>query len=137
MKLTSQLAIIITIGFFSTVNVIAIPSTPTTTTTSCQIISVNQDISINIPSLTFNGMSLWANLKFTPDYANRMLFEVTGYGTNTSNNCSTATLSSDLILKIPQASFGEMKLWANFSFYPSNDGKLYFLLDKYDVLPSL
>jgi hypothetical protein len=28
-----------------------------------------------------------------------------------------------------------MKLWADFSLYPSNDGKLYFLLEKYAPLP--
>jgi hypothetical protein len=67
---------------------------------------------------------LWATFDYVSIEGNQYVFQATDYGFNMGvTNCASGTLSAfDLSLKTPQATFKHR---------PSNDGKLYFSLDKY------
>lgn len=91
---------------------------------SCSPLTVNSNLQVHIPNLKYKNLNLWATLDYTPNQTNQYVFQVTDYGLNLgATNCTSATLAPlDLSLKTPQATFKHQ---------PSNDGKLYFSLDKY------
>jgi hypothetical protein len=96
---------------------------------TCPLVSVSPNLDIHLPHLNYNGMILSANLRYAPRNG-KLLFEVINYSVN-SDNCTSANLSTDFKLHIPTAIFGDMKLWADFQVYPTNDGAIIFELVKY------
>jgi len=93
------------------------------------LVSVSPNLDIHLPHLNYNNMTLSANLRYAPR-DEKLLFEVIDYSVN-SESCASANLSSDFKLHIPIAMFGDIKLWADFQLYPTNDGKIVFELVKY------
>jgi hypothetical protein len=91
---------------------------------SCSPLTVNPNLQVHIPNLKYKNLNFWATLDYIPNQTNQHVFKVTDYGLNLgATNCTSATLVPlDLSLKTPQATFKHQ---------PSNDGKLYFSLDKY------
>lgn len=91
---------------------------------SCAPLTVSPHLQIHIPNIRYKNLNLWATLDYVSNPTNQYVFQVTDYGFNfDTTTCSSATLTPvDLSLKTSQATF---------KYQPSNDGKLYFVLDKY------
>jgi hypothetical protein len=71
--------------------------------------------------------------------------EISGGGTTTTtttpsntNNCAAATIAPNLNIKLPSASYQNLtgsssNLWIDLKFMPTEDGQLWWTLDKYGV----
>jgi len=96
---------------------------------TCPLVSISQALEIQIPHLNYNNMTLSANLRYAPR-DNKALFEVVNYSVN-SESCASANLSPDFKLHIPTATFGDIKLWADFQLHSIENDKITFELVKY------
>jgi len=95
----------------------------------CPLVSVFPNLDIHLPHLNYNNMTLSANLRYAPR-DEKLLFEVIDYSVN-SESCASANLSPDFKLHIPNAIFGDIKLWADFQLHSIENDKITFELVKY------
>jgi len=93
------------------------------------LVSVSPNLDIHLPHLNYNNMTLSANLRYAPRDG-KLLFEVIDYSVN-SESCASANLSPDFKLHIPTATFGDIKLWADFQLHSVENDKITFELVKY------
>ena len=79
--------------------------------------TLDPDLSIHVPYLSFAANYFWADFSYVPDTLN---FNLVNYGSVTDatvfDGCTPATLSYTLLLHIPNLMFGESSYWLDLQF---------------------
>lgn len=88
---------------------------------------LESDLSLSLPTISFNGSFLWADLEFVPSSG---LFKVTNAGAFSQSDCaapaSLTVTSNSLSIHIPTLTYAGMKLWADLEYVPTTDGQILF-----------
>ncbi|MBI5639379.1 MAG: S8 family serine peptidase [Nitrospirae bacterium] len=90
--------------------------------------SVSDNLTVFVPLIDLNGLSLWADLRYHPDPGG-IFFRVSGYGPVSSpehfSGCAPSTISPSLVLHIPDIRIGSASYSAELQ-YAGGPGDILF-----------
>ncbi|MBT4290753.1 MAG: hypothetical protein HOD92_25785 [Deltaproteobacteria bacterium] len=122
-------------------------STTSPTPSTGDAVTINSDLSINIPKIIYSGVSYFVDLMHWGTDKGKELWGLSNYGLansssgtfsslkddnsmqfNAASNSSPITINSDLSFQIPSASYNGTQVWANFTYFGEKNGMLLWAL---------